>query len=139
MLRTLMTPLVLITQFFAVYVVVHGHYSPGGGFQGGVLLAASFILPQLLSNLPRRYPYPNERGAIFMAIAGVSIFALFAVFPLPMGLPMLDYSALPLGAVAPADRRSLGILGIEVGVMLAVAGSMLSIYYALRGGNQKPA
>ena len=74
-----------------------------------------------------------------MAIAGVSIFALFAVFPLPMGLPMLDYSALPLGAVAPADRRSLGILGIEVGVMLAVAGSMLSIYYALRGGNQKPA
>ena len=27
-----MVPLI---QIFALYVIFHGHYSPGGGFQGG--------------------------------------------------------------------------------------------------------
>jgi multisubunit Na+/H+ antiporter MnhB subunit len=34
-------------QLFALYVVFHGHYSPGGGFQGGAMLAASFLLIRL--------------------------------------------------------------------------------------------
>ena len=31
-------------QIFGLYVIAHGHYSPGGGFQGGVILGASIIL-----------------------------------------------------------------------------------------------
>ena len=31
-------------QMFGLYVIMHGHSSPGGGFQGGVILGASFIL-----------------------------------------------------------------------------------------------
>ena len=34
-------------QLYALYVVFHGHYSPGGGFQGGAVLAASFLLIRL--------------------------------------------------------------------------------------------
>ncbi|MCB1736156.1 MAG: sodium:proton antiporter [Gammaproteobacteria bacterium] len=30
-----------------MYIVVHGHLTPGGGFQGGVVLAAAFFLPLL--------------------------------------------------------------------------------------------
>ena len=33
-----------IMQLFALYVIAHGHHSPGGGFQGGVMFGASFIL-----------------------------------------------------------------------------------------------
>ena len=33
-----------ILQIFAFYVLAHGHVSPGGGFQGGVVMGASFIL-----------------------------------------------------------------------------------------------
>ena len=33
-----------IIQLFALYVLVHGHHSPGGGFQAGTLFAASVIL-----------------------------------------------------------------------------------------------
>ena len=32
------------THLFGLYVLTHGHYSPGGGFQAGVILGASFIL-----------------------------------------------------------------------------------------------
>ena len=38
-------------QLFGLYVIVHGHYSPGGGFQGGVALGASFILLALAYDL----------------------------------------------------------------------------------------
>ncbi|MDD5388907.1 MAG: MnhB domain-containing protein [Gallionellaceae bacterium] len=40
----LLFPLLLVVGF---YIIVHGHLTPGGGFQGGVVLAAAFVLPVL--------------------------------------------------------------------------------------------
>ncbi len=37
-------PLLLMVGF---YIILHGHLTPGGGFQGGVILAAAFFLPLL--------------------------------------------------------------------------------------------
>lgn len=37
-------PLLLIV---GIYIIVHGHLTPGGGFQGGVVLAAAFFIPVL--------------------------------------------------------------------------------------------
>ncbi len=37
----LLFPLLLVVGF---YIVLHGHLTPGGGFQGGVILAAAFFL-----------------------------------------------------------------------------------------------
>ncbi len=42
--KTICRLLVPFMQLFALYVIAHGHHSPGGGFQGGVILGASFIL-----------------------------------------------------------------------------------------------
>ena len=38
-------------QLFALYVVAHGHHSPGGGFQGGVIYGAAIILFAMSLNL----------------------------------------------------------------------------------------
>ena len=40
----LLFPLLLMV---GLYIVVHGHLTPGGGFQGGVVLAAAFFVPVL--------------------------------------------------------------------------------------------
>lgn len=40
----LLFPLLLVVGF---YIILHGHVSPGGGFQGGVILAAAFFIPLL--------------------------------------------------------------------------------------------
>ena len=29
---------------YGIYVIIHGHLTPGGGFAGGVIIAGSFIL-----------------------------------------------------------------------------------------------
>lgn len=131
MLRILLFPITVFMKLFAVYVLTHGHYSPGGGFQAGVLLGASFILPLLLDQPGRRYPKFTEMQALMMGAAGVLIFLAFAVAPLLLGQPVLDYASLPMESMAPEYRRTYGILGIEVGVTLAVAGSIVAIYHAL--------
>jgi multicomponent Na+:H+ antiporter subunit B len=37
---TLLVPIVT----FGIYIVLHGHLTPGGGFQGGAIIASAFIL-----------------------------------------------------------------------------------------------
>jgi multicomponent Na+:H+ antiporter subunit B len=132
MLKTLLTPLLAALQLFAVYVLLHGHYSPGGGFVAGVLLASSMIMPRLTVGRPTGRLTLSPRGAALMAILGILLFTGVGIAPMIVGQPMLDYGVLPL-AEKVAYRRSLGILLIEIGVMLAVAGAMLSIFYALSG------
>lgn len=34
-------------QLFGIYVIIYGHISPGGGFAGGTIIAASFILQHI--------------------------------------------------------------------------------------------
>ena len=43
-----MTPFI---QLFGLYVIAHGHHSPGGGFQGGVILGTSLILLAMGNNM----------------------------------------------------------------------------------------
>jgi multicomponent Na+:H+ antiporter subunit B len=132
MLRTLTGPIVASLQLFAIYVLFHGHYSPGGGFPAGILLAASVILPQLVAGRDASRGTLSLRAAVTLTAAGVLIYALVGVAPLALGGTMLDYARLPLGELA-ADRRSIGILLVEAGVTLGVAGSMVTIFYGLVG------
>ncbi|NVM57303.1 MAG: sodium:proton antiporter, partial [Desulfobacterales bacterium] len=43
-IKTVCRLLIPFIQLFALYVIAHGHHSPGGGFQGGVILGASIML-----------------------------------------------------------------------------------------------
>lgn len=134
MVRTLLGPLVTAIQLFALYVVIHGHYSPGGGFQGGVLLGASLVLPMLVYGRTQR---PGRglitlgaHGAAAMGALGVLVFAAVGATSMLFGQPMFDYAHLPLPVDEPM-RRSLGILGIEIGVTLGVAGAVVTIFHVL--------
>lgn len=134
MMRTLLRPLVVMLQLFALYVVIHGHYSPGGGFQGGTLLACSFILPQLVYGTRERgFLGLSPRGAGVSAVVGVAIFAVAGIFAMAFGGRFLDYGALPFGGLEAPQGRSLGILIIEIGVTLGVTGAIVAIFYSLYG------
>lgn len=135
MLRTLLPPLVASMQLFGVYALLRGHYGPGGGFVAGVLFAASWILPRLtLGERRARFALSPRRAAI-LSSAGILLFVATGIVPMLVGAPMLDYAALPIPGAA-SDRRSWGILVIEVGITIAVAGALLSIFYALAGSSR---
>ena len=46
---------------FAAYVIVHGHDSPGGGFQGGAILAATIILIRMVRGGERPWALDRRR------------------------------------------------------------------------------
>ena len=116
-----------IIQIFALYVLFHGHYSPGGGFQGGVMIAASIILMRLsIGSRETRALLPTSvatRGAAL----GALIFLGIGAFAFRFGGEFLDYSMIPFSADE-AMRRSHGILLIEVGVALACTTALVAIY-----------
>lgn len=114
---------------FGLYVLFHGHYSPGGGFQAGVILATAWILLRLVRGNDPGWG-PESRGALVMAISGVGIYLGIGFGALAFGGAFLDYGAFPL-PLPPAATRAAATFVVESGVGLAVAGVMLIIYEAL--------
>jgi multicomponent Na+:H+ antiporter subunit B len=118
-------------QLFALYVIVHGHYSPGGGFQGGVILAVSVILQRLVLGPAESGSRFSRRAALVLAVGGVLAFLVIGLIPLLLGGSFLDYAALPLPGVEPATRRYLGILFVEIAIGLGVWGALVTVYDTL--------
>ena len=122
----ILVPFVLL---FAVYVVAHGHDSPGGGFQGGTILAAAVILIRLVHGQDAVWGLTRV-GALRLACGGVGVFAGIGFLSLLFTGNYLDYGVLPLPLEA-AKVRVVGTLGIEVGVAMAVTGVLVLIFDAL--------
>jgi len=121
-------------QIYALYVIAHGHYSPGGGFQGGVILAAALALIFLVYGQEAAVCRLNRHQAVILCAIGVFIYAGIGLLCLLAGGNFLDYSRLaPILGVTIPRARSLGILGVEIGVGLAVMSAMYSIIIDVAG------
>jgi multicomponent Na+:H+ antiporter subunit B len=121
---------VLVLPFvfvFGMYVIAHGHYGPGGGFAGGVVLAVGVVLARLV--LDRRIGdrlFPPVLGIVAMG-SGTLLFLAVALLPMASGAELLDYAALP-GDAEPSRLRYLGILVVEIAVGAVVFGGILSLF-----------
>jgi len=128
--RTIARVLVPFIQIFALYVVMHGHHSPGGGFQGGVMLGAGFIILAISFDLKTAMRRVVERTVLILGAVGVLIYAGLGALAMVLGGNFLDYGA--LGVLLPNGDRvmahSHGMLGVEIGVAIAVMSIMVAIY-----------
>jgi len=125
-------------QIFALYVVAHGHHSPGGGFQGGVLMGASVILFAISHSLRAAIKSFSEKTAALLSVTGVFIYAGTGALCLIFGEVFLNYSALaPLFGNDRIMARSHGILMVEIGVAVAVTAVMIWIYYNLSSAGKQ--
>ena len=116
-------PMILV---LGLYVVVHGHLSPGGGFQGGVILATAFLLYMLAfpgSQLPDglRHALESLSGLAYVGVALVGLILAGHFLDtrfLPAGTlgRLLSAGAIPLISVA---------IGLKVGAeMVTILGSL---------------
>jgi multicomponent Na+:H+ antiporter subunit B len=112
---------------FALYVQFHGEYSPGGGFQAGTLFAAAIILFGLLEGRPAAALVLPTGVLRAMAAGGALVFGGVGVVTLLLGGNFLDYDVLREDTV---KAQQLGIIVIEAGVGITVAGALLAIYHA---------
>jgi multicomponent Na+:H+ antiporter subunit B len=121
-------------MLFGLYVVFHGHYSPGGGFQGGTLLAAALLLIRLAAGFDiAQLQFKRILGTPLGSI-GVLVYFGTGFLAMISGGEFLDYGFLPFAGVTGAGLRSLGILMVEIGVGLAVMAILVAIYDDLLEG-----
>jgi len=86
----LLLPLILL---FGAYVFTHGHLTPGGGFQGGAILASAVLLA-LLSNPLKRFSH--RLISVIESTAGLA-FVLIGVLGVLLAGGFLDNRILPIG------------------------------------------
>lgn len=124
----LYVPLILL---FALYVQFHGDYGPGGGFQAGVIFAAGIVLYALVFGLDAARAVLPMRVVRAMTAAGVLVYGGTGVAAMLRGGRFLDYSA--LSPADPVAGQHWGILLVELGVGITVAGTMLMLFFVFAG------
>jgi multicomponent Na+:H+ antiporter subunit B len=117
----LVGPLVVL----GVYVVTHGHLSPGGGFQGGIILASGLLFVyaagQVLA-LERVEPIALVEVA---ESAGAMAYALVAVGGLVFSSVAL-FNFLPFGTTGNLlSSGTIAILSVAVGVEVTGAVALI--------------
>ena len=123
----ILIPLILL---YAFYVQFHGEYSPGGGFQAGVIFAAAFILYAMIYGLQAVYEVISPKVLYWAMAFGVLLYAGTGVASLFMDGNYLDYNAL---AHDPVHGQHLGIVLVELGVGICVAAVMMSVFFNFAG------
>ena len=109
-------PLILL---FGTYIFLNGHLTPGGGFQGGAIIASGFLLiylgcPGRRINEKRSKLTESLAGLIFVVIGllGLGLGGYFLFNFLPKGIPntLLSAGIIPILYIA---------IGFKVGAELA--------------------
>ncbi|GEM_PF-299878 len=129
--NTVVRFLVPIILFFAVYVMLHGEDSPGGGFQGGAVVGASIIiftlafgLPKSTEKIPLGFRIPLESIAVFAFLSMGFLGMLFGVNFLTFILPGLSHELAH-------TVRFLMLSFIEVGIGVAGGIIFTSIVFSM--------
>ncbi|WAI01472.1 MnhB domain-containing protein [Methanogenium organophilum] len=137
----ILMPFILVYGF---YIVVHGHLTPGGGFQGGAVIATAVVL------LMVAYSYENVRASVSKHVlknsetAGLLLFIGTALLALTAGLAFFGNWLLDAGTIFatpvafginPGDINTGGIIPVlNIAVGIEVLGAMGLLLLAMLGG-----
>ncbi len=126
-IRTVVRILAPFIIMYGLYVQFHGEYSPGGGFQAGVIAAAAFIVFALVYGLDSAEKALPPEVVKAGGALGLLLYAGTGVAAIIKNGEFLNYSVL---AAEPVSGQHLGIFLIETGVGITVFSVMMVIFYA---------
>lgn len=122
-------PVILV---FGVYIVLNGHISPGGGFSGGAVLGAGFILYLSAYGFEKTERFMNATVIKWVTFCSLLVYCLAKSYSFFTGANGLE-SGIPLGT--PGAILSSGlILVLNICVGMVVACTMYSFYALVRRG-----
>ncbi len=133
-LKTASNYLLPLLLLFSVFVLLRGHYLPGGGFVGGLVAAISIVLHAFANGLEntRRFLKYNPWVLIPFGL-GLSLASGF--LPMVVGLPFMK------GMWFPEPLPVIGMVGtplfFDIGVYLVVIGITLTILFTIAESTQE--
>lgn len=128
-------PTVLV---FSLYLLLAGHYQPGGGFSGGLVAGLAFVLRYIAGGRQDIGAAVRVRPPVLVG-TGLTIAVLTALAPALFGAPVLST------AIVEADIPVLGHLELvtslflDLGVYLLIVGVVLDLLRSLGAGIERDA
>lgn len=122
--------LIPVILLFALYIQAHGEYSPGGGFQAGIIFAAALVLYTLIFGLDAVQRAVPPVAVHLLSACGALLYISVGVWAMFAGGHFLEYKVL---AADPHLGETMGIILIELGVGITVGAVVISLFYSFAG------
>jgi multicomponent Na+:H+ antiporter subunit B len=128
-----------ITQLMApsifllgIYVIVHGHLTPGGGFAGGVLVAGCFAILVLAYGSDKAKSEARKWRASLSESLGIFLFLLIAMLGLVQGTYFFYNAIAKTNPGLPNQLFSAGIIPLcNIAIGIEVAAALFAIFITL--------
>lgn len=123
-LRTASNYLLPLLLLFSVFILLRGHYLPGGGFIGGLVASIAFVVHAFANGLAKtRYLIRIHPG--FLIPVGIVIALISGIAPLFIGEPFLTglwfQDPIPvIGMIGSALFFDIGVFFVVIGVCLTI-------------------
>lgn len=118
----LLFPLLLV---YGIYVILNGHLTPGGGFQGGVIVGTAFMLFALASGHSKISSLYNEAKLSLGESVGSISYLLIGASGIALGGAFL-FNWMPKGGLG--ELLSAGfMLPLNIAIGLKVAAGVFTI------------
>jgi multicomponent Na+:H+ antiporter subunit B len=115
---------------YGMYIVIHGHITPGGAFAGGIIMAGSFILLILAFGSEVIKLRKEETGSSLTESLSILITLILATAGLFAGTMVFFNNFLPKGAVGELiSAGTIPLYNIFIGIEVAAA--IMTIFLAL--------
>lgn len=127
--------LIPLVMLFGLYVQFHGEYSPGGGFQAGVIFSAGWILFVFVYGLETGLRIIPAGVIYTLASLGVLLYCFIGLLGVILGGRFLDFYPL---LESPHAAQQAGIILVEfgVGVTVATVVMLFFVMFARRRGEE---
>ena len=118
-----------ITVLFGIYIVTHGQLTPGGGFQGGVIIAAAPMLIYIAQDTEAFRRIVSHPLLELVEATGAAGYAVVGLVSLAIGAPFLT-NILPLGQTGDVfSSGSIAVISALVGLEVAAAFLLTTFEY----------
>ncbi|MBF0694719.1 MAG: Na+/H+ antiporter subunit B [Flavobacterium sp.] len=123
-LQTASRYLLPILLLFSFFLLLRGHYHPGGGFVGGLVASIAFVLHSFAFGTDETMVL-IQRKPLSLIPMGLSIAALSMVLPMFFGAPLMTgmwfaYDIPVIGAVGTSLFFDIGVYLVVIGVVLTI-------------------
>ena len=121
---------------FSLYLLLVGHYGPGGGFSAGLVAGLAFVLRYIAGGSADLGAVARPRAPVVIG-SGFALALVTGLVPAAFGAPVL--STTKLGADLPLFGRVelQTSLFLDVGVYLLIVGVVLDLLRALGDGIER--
>ena len=115
---------------YGIYIILHGHLTPGGGFAGGAIISGAFILLILAFGSSALNLKKEVTGTSNTESVAILLVVVLALMTLLFGAKVFFFNFLPKGT--PGELLSAGVIPLyNIFIGIEVAGAILTIFLAL--------